>query len=100
MGLIGSEHKLLQEGLGSETLDCLSKKLNLNPIRRRESLTMFGKISEMTDVCISKAPPRLDEAVKGLNTDPQPNSHIGVVRSSMNAVGMGALALHILEDAS
>lgn len=53
----------------------------------------------MTDVCISKAPPRLDEVVKGLTTDPQPNSHIGVVRSSVNTVGMGALALHILEDA-
>lgn len=49
--MIGLEYKLLQEGLGSETLDCLSKKLNLNPIRRRESLMMFGKISD-NDRCV------------------------------------------------
>lgn len=92
--MIGSEHKLLQEGLCSETLDCLSNKFNLKPVRRRESLMMFGKISDKTESCIIKAPPRLDEAVKDLDTGPQPTNHRGVVRFSTKAAGMGVLALH------
>ena len=70
--MTGPEHELLQETLGSETLDCPSNKFNLNPIRRRKSLMMLGKRKDMTDLCVSKAPPRLDEAVKGLDTGTRP----------------------------
>ena len=70
---------------GSETPNCLSNKFNLNAVRR-EPLLMFGEISDMTGLCI-KAPPRLDKAVKGSDTVPQPTNHRRVVRFSENAWG-------------
>lgn len=43
----------------------------MNPIRKRESLMVFEKVSNMMELCASKAPPRLGEGLKKLEEGTQ-----------------------------